>query len=165
MQLFAEVVGHLSQEAGIQGDTVALHIDQNGYQRHLDIGKKGPQAALMKLRFHQVSQLKDALLTLREELEGQLESMREGTRPVDLDEPIGRLTRIDAIQQQRVTSANRRSSDIRLRQVIQALGFMQRGDYGLCRKCEEPIGYARLSARPESPYCLECQDEIDRKHA
>ena len=22
----------------------------------------------------------------------------------------------------------------------------------------------RLSARPESPYCLDCQDEIDRKH-
>ena len=33
-----------------------------------------------------------------------------------------------------------------------------------CRRCEEPIGYKRLSARPESPYCLDCQDEIDRKH-
>jgi DnaK suppressor protein len=112
----------------------------------------------------QITKLQARLSALREELTALLESTREGTRPVALDEPIGRLTRMDAIQQQSVSAANRRQTDLRLRQVEQALGLVQRGEYGLCRRCEDPIGYARLSARPESPYCIACQDVIDRKH-
>jgi DnaK suppressor protein len=42
-----------------------------------------------------------------------------------------------------------------------ALSTFDRGEYGLCRKCEEPIGYRRLSAKPEAPFCLECQRAVD----
>jgi DnaK suppressor protein len=117
-----------------------------------------------ELTDEQVAELQTRLTSLRDELTAILESTREGTRPVALDEPIGRLTRMDAIQQQSVSKANRAQADLRLRQVKQALDLVSRGDYGLCRRCEDPIGFARLSARPESPYCLACQDEIDRKH-
>ncbi len=113
----------------------------------------------------QLLELRQVLTALRGELEQLLRATREGTKPVDLDEPIGRLTRMDAIQQQRMAVANRHGHDLRLRQVNQALTLTDRGEYGLCRRCEEPIGYARLKARPESPYCLDCQEEIDRKHA
>jgi DnaK suppressor protein len=112
----------------------------------------------------QLAEMKAALESIRDELQALLAQTLEGTRPVSLEEPIGRLTRMDAMQQQGVAAASRRGHDLRLRQVRQALNLMNRGDYGLCRKCEDPIGYARLSARPESPYCIECQDEIDRKH-
>jgi len=113
----------------------------------------------------QTDRLRESLHALRDDLERLLHSTREDTKPVDLDQPIGRLTRMDAIQQQKMASATRSELDIRLRQVLQSLGAMARGTYGSCRKCEDPIGYPRLEARPESPYCLECQDEIDRKHA
>ena len=93
-----------------------------------------------------------------------LELSREAARPVDLDQPIGRLTRMDAMQQQSMTAASRREFDLRLRQVEQALSMIERGSYGTCRRCEEPIGIRRLEARPESPYCVECQNEIDRTH-
>ncbi len=112
----------------------------------------------------QVSRLGLALNELRDELRRMLSISREAARPVDLDEPIGRLTRIDAIQQQHMTAASRREFDLRLRQVQQALGAIARGEYGQCRRCDEPIGFRRLEARPESPYCVECQDEVDRKH-
>jgi DnaK suppressor protein len=112
----------------------------------------------------QVERLRAALRKLQTDLEQLLRSTRESTQPVDLDEPIGRLTRMDAIQQQKVASANRRTHDIRLQQVKQALAAMERDRYGLCRRCEDPIGFLRLEARPESPYCLDCQDEIDRKY-
>ena len=112
----------------------------------------------------QVAELEIRLSALQEELTALLESTLEGTRPVALDEPIGRLTRMDAMQQQSMSAANRRQADVRLRQVAQALALIRSGEYGLCRRCEDPIGYARLSARPESPYCIACQDEIDRKH-
>ncbi len=118
-----------------------------------------------ELTEEQIAELKARLSTLSDELTASLESTRDDTRPVSLEEPIGRLTRMDAIQQQSMSAAIRRQTDLRLRQVAQALGLAQRGEYGLCRRCEDPIGYARLSARPESPYCLDCQDEIDRKSA
>ena len=89
---------------------------------------------------------------------------RDGARPVDLDEPIGRLTRMDAIQQQHMTAAGRRETELRLRQIEQALSLVARDEYGLCRSCDDPIGIRRLEARPESPYCVDCQDRIDRRH-
>ena len=112
----------------------------------------------------QIEALKAALEGLRDELEGLLAGTREAVRPVSLDEPIGRLTRMDAMQQQSMTAANRTAYDIRLQQVVQALTAMEQGRYGLCRRCEDPISVRRLEARPESPYCLGCQEEIDRKH-
>ena len=110
-----------------------------------------------------VEELRGVLQRLQVELEQSLRATRDGTRPVDLGQPIGRLTRMDAIQQQNLSAASRRSIDLRLKQVIQAIGLIEIGDYGACRRCEEPIGYARLEARPESPYCLGCQETIDRK--
>ncbi len=112
----------------------------------------------------QVEELQRQLMRLRLDLGEQLRATKEGAKPVALDEPIGRLTRMDAIQQQSMSKANRRQIDLRLRQVEQAISLHAQGEYGLCRRCEDPIGYARLSARPESPYCLSCQDEIDRKY-
>ncbi len=112
----------------------------------------------------ELDELKVSLETLCKDLRRLLDTTRDGTRPVKLDEPIGRLTRMDAIQQQSMSSANRRSYDIRLKQVQQALAAFGQDRYGACRRCTEPIGYRRLKARPESSYCLECQDEVDRKH-
>jgi DnaK suppressor protein len=116
-----------------------------------------------ELTAEQTAELRDVLVALRGELERLLDATREGTRPVDLDEPIGRLTRMDAMQQQSMSAANRGEHDLRLRLVQQALRAMEQETYGLCRKCEEPVGYARLKARPESPFCIDCQDAIERK--
>ncbi len=112
----------------------------------------------------QIEDRRRALEQLEVDLGQMFEATREGTRTVNLDEPIGRLTRMDAIQQQSVSKANRRSVDLRLRQVAQALELIKRGEYGRCRRCDDGIEYRRLEARPESPYCLDCQNEIDRKH-
>jgi DnaK suppressor protein len=118
-----------------------------------------------ELTDEQIAELQVLLVALRDELTQMLASTRDATRPVALDEPIGRLTRMDAMQQQSMSAATRSQTDLRLRQVQQAIRLVERGDYGLCRRCEAPIGFARLLARPESPYCVACQDEIDRKHA
>jgi DnaK suppressor protein len=56
-----------------------------------------------------------------------------------------------------MASANRRSVELRLTQVRSALAALERGEYGACRRCEEPIGYRRLKSRPESPFCVACQ--------
>ena len=106
----------------------------------------------------QLDELHLRLQVLKQELETLLNSTVEGARPVGLDQPIGRLSRMDALQQQSMAQASRRGCQLRLQQVCGALLAVKSDKYGWCRECEEPIGYPRLSARPESPYCLECQN-------
>lgn len=103
------------------------------------------------------AQLRAALESLRVELEKQMDGLRDGVKPVDLDEPIGRLSRMDAMQQQKMAEASRRAARQRYDRVIAATAAQARDEYGICLGCEEPIGYKRLSARPETALCLSCQ--------
>ena len=44
-----------------------------------------------------------------------------------------------------------------------ALAILDAGGYGSCEDCGSPISEARLSFRPESTRCLQCQDLADRR--
>lgn len=102
----------------------------------------------------------DALVVeLRESLEGSADA----ARPVELDQPaVGRVSRIDAIQQQKMLEATRASQRVRLQQIRSALARFEENEYGECQGCGEQIGYARLKARPESAFCIECQTSRER---
>lgn len=98
----------------------------------------------------------------RKELEVQLTSSADGAKPVDLDTPIGRLSRMDAMQQQQMAQASRRIAEQRLLQIDAALQRIATEDYGLCVECDEEIGLARLAARPETPFCVVCQSRREK---
>ena len=102
------------------------------------------------------------LLDLKAELRSVMESSTEASKPVDLDQPIGRLTRMDAMQQQKMIQASRRSAQMRLQQVASALRRLDDDEYGDCLLCGEPIGDARLGARPEAPCCISCQTKREQ---
>jgi DnaK suppressor protein len=105
----------------------------------------------------EVAELSADLDRLEGDLRSSLADTEEGAKPVDLDQPIGRLSRMDAMQQQKMVEANRRNAEARLRLVLSARVALGNDDYGLCRECEEPVGFRRLKARPETRYCLRCQ--------
>ncbi len=111
----------------------------------------------------QIDELEADLRAAREELQAALVQSASGAKTVDLDQPIGRLSRMDAIQNQQIAKAGRRAMELRLRQVAAALEAVQDGTYGDCRSCDAPIGFARLKARPEAPFCLECQGASERR--
>jgi DnaK suppressor protein len=96
------------------------------------------------------------------ELEQLLERSGASSKPIDLDEPIGRLSRVNAMQQQQMAVANRAAQMQRLQLLRIAQQAITRDDYGYCRRCEEPIGYQRLKAQPESPFCLDCQSRAEK---
>jgi len=114
-----------------------------------------------ELSAEQLTEQRDTLLGLRRELQQQLGSQSAGSRPVSLEQPIGRLSRMDALQQQEMAKANLAGLQRRLELIEAALTAIRLGRYGDCRRCEEPIDLARLRARPESPFCLECQERTE----
>lgn len=47
--------------------------------------------------------------------------------------------------------------------VLQALGRLQDGSYGVCIGCGNPVPEGRLEAKPEAARCLSCQAKQDRR--
>lgn len=111
----------------------------------------------------QIEELNKDLLALREELSSINEITKEDVKPVDLELPIGRVSRIDAIQQQSMAKAGRAANERRLALIAVALSAIEQGDYGYCRECDDPVGYHRLKARPETPFCVECQQAKEKR--
>ena len=118
-----------------------------------------------ELKEQEREELHQALLALREELQQLLQNSSDGAQPVSLDEPIGRLSRMDAMQQQSMVQANRRTAQTRLTRIEAALRRHDCDEYGLCMGCEEEIGYARLKAQPEAPFCIDCQSNKETRGA
>lgn len=99
------------------------------------------------------------LMALKVEL-GERLSAAHGTEVVELTSAVGRVSRIDAIQQQAMAQEQLRRHEQRAKVVEGALKTVASGDYGYCKKCGEPIGFGRLKARPETPCCVECMAEL-----
>jgi DnaK suppressor protein len=106
----------------------------------------------------QAAELRVDLERLAEELSAQLQRLGEDSRPVTLDQQaVGRLSRMDAMQQQQMAVANAGHIRAHLNRVRRAIASMGSGDFGVCQDCGADIAFARLKVRPDSPLCVECQ--------
>ena len=47
-----------------------------------------------------------------------------------------------------------------LRDVNKAMDAIEKGDYGICKYCNEPIDLPRLKARPTSTSCISCKTKL-----
>lgn len=105
----------------------------------------------------EVEHLRGRLLAAESSLSEGLAATAGESKPVDLELAIGRLSRVDAMQDQQMARARRERVVVSLQQVRSALARLDAGTYGACIRCEEPIGAARLEARPEALLCRGCQ--------
>lgn len=117
----------------------------------------------MELTPEQTELLRTELEGLLTQIDRSLQLSKEGSKPVALDEPIGRLSRMDAMLQQSMTRAGREGLEMKRRQIRESLSAMERGAYGLCRRCEELIAFKRLKVRPEAAFCVTCQEELESR--
>ena len=100
----------------------------------------------------------EALLIERRDTLRRLVELSAGSRaPVELDQTrLGRLSRMDALQDQAMSLETARRREIELRRIDAALGRIGAGDFGFCLTCDEPIGEARLALDPATPQCIDC---------
>lgn len=114
------------------------------------------------LTAQQLADMQAVLLDIQAKLTEQLDSSKSASDVVSLDQTlVGRVSRMDAMQQQQMAVSTRQKTMQRLRRVNLALAAIDSGDYGYCRSCDEPIGIARLQAQPETPLCIDCQNRND----
>lgn len=81
---------------------------------------------------------------------------KELTQPVEPDCAIGRISRMDAINNQSVTEASLRQSEQKLKNLNTVLSKIDTKDFGICQKCGQSIALKRIIFRPESLLCVNC---------
>ena len=112
----------------------------------------------------QLSALHSALLEMRDNLTEQLAISKSATDVVNLDQSmVGRVSRMDAMQQQGMAVSTRDKATRRLRRIELALTAIANDEYGLCNQCEEAISFPRLQAQPEARLCITCQSRADQQ--
>jgi len=99
---------------------------------------------------------RSSLELLAEEIRSAMESSKEDSGVVELDTSIGRLSRMDAMQNQQMALELRRRQEQQLQRIANALKRMDKGTYGLCGKCKQLIAEVRLEVSPDVVLCVRC---------
>ena len=119
---------------------------------------------MRNLSLKQKTTLTNTLLLRQLELTEQLEISQQAAEIVTLDQTaVGRVSRIDALQQQSMAISTRGTAKLKLQKIATALKAMSKEYYGYCRQCDEPIPFKRLEIQPEALHCLSCQNKTDQR--
>ncbi len=81
---------------------------------------------------------------------------KELTKPISPNNAIGRVSRMDAINNRSVNEASLRQAETKLTNLKRALSKVDDDDFGICLKCCNPIPVGRILIRPESFLCVNC---------
>lgn len=98
-----------------------------------------------------------------DEAEGSLDTLREQTKPVPPSVAIGRLTRMDAIQQKHMAEVNLKSAEALIKKLQQALGQLDDPEFGICSVCGKDIPMGRILSVPEARICVQCASGSRRR--
>jgi RNA polymerase-binding protein DksA len=133
-------------------------------ERPLALRKKGLSPA-------QVKQLRKRLEEERKRLETSLEDIEARTSKRDLlDAMVEEQDFDDAPSDAAMDTLDRGTEmaledNIRvlLEEVAAAVAKIDRGTYGVCDNCGQPIKMARLERIPWATMCVECQERMERR--
>lgn len=99
---------------------------------------------------------RNLLEALAEEVKTFLKKSKDASEAVELDTSIGRLSRMEAMQDQQMALELRRRKKRQLARVNNALRRLDEGAYGLCELCGGSISEERLEAFPDMMTCVNC---------
>ncbi|MBP3193192.1 TraR/DksA family transcriptional regulator [Natronogracilivirga saccharolytica] len=91
-----------------------------------------------------------------QEADKELKVLKELTAAVEPDSSIGRISRMDAINNKTVNDAAYRNTRTRLKRLKNVLEKVDDPDYGRCVRCGEPIAFGRIQIMPEKRVCVHC---------
>ena len=101
-------------------------------------------------------EIKEVIINQIEKAEIKIEELKEFTQPISPDNAIGRVSRMDAINNKSIYDASMSNTRQRLEQLKQALKLTNDSDFGICTKCRQSIPMERLKIRPDIRLCANC---------
>lgn len=82
--------------------------------------------------------------------------LKELTKPIAPDAAIGRVSRMDAINNKSINEAALRQSQFKLQKLEMALEKIDDNNFGNCSRCGGEIQEERLMLLPENTLCIRC---------
>ena len=104
-------------------------------------------------------QLKEIQNKISEEInttEKSIVEYKEITKPIAPENAIGRVSRMDAINNKSVAEAALRQAEDKLKKLKYMETQIGKDDFGQCAKCKQPIPIGRLMIMPQSCFCVRC---------
>ncbi len=96
---------------------------------------------------------------IESEIRGEQEKinqLKELTKPISPDNAIGRISRMDAINNKSINEEGLRKANNRLLKLQRALDRKDKEEFGRCLACGEEIRFERMLFMPESTRCIIC---------
>jgi len=110
----------------------------------------------MKMNKSEIKEISEKISDEILKTEKKISDYKELNKPVAPDCAIGRISRMDAINNKSVTEAALRQAEKKL----EGLKYMQKTlgnkDFGLCQRCKQAIPLPRLLFVPQSRFCVNC---------
>ena len=104
-------------------------------------------------------ELKNIKKIIKEEIDKTLQSiinLEELTKPIAPENAIGRISRMDAINNKSVNEAALVKAKQKLKNLEITLSNLNEPDFGICAKCNNTIPIGRIMLMPHSRFCVNC---------
>ncbi|RCT53724.1 TraR/DksA C4-type zinc finger protein [Winogradskyella sp. KYW1333] len=88
--------------------------------------------------------------------ERKIKDLRNLTKPISPSDAIGRVSRMDAINNKSVNENSLRQVEVKLSNLKRVLENVGTPNFGICVKCKNQIPIGRILIRPQSLLCVNC---------
>ena len=109
------------------------------------LNEQRPKQEIKKRIFEELKKTEEAIL-----------DYKESTKPISPENAIGRVSRMDAINNKSVVEAALRKAEEKLNKLKLVLNKVDDTDFGICIRCGEPIPIGRVLLMPQSRNCVRC---------
>lgn len=89
-------------------------------------------------------------------IDENIADLEEACRPISPENAIGRVSRMDAINNKSVAEESLRKANQQKIQLEEALNNIKQSDFGQCQSCKKTISFERLLIMPEAKQCMNC---------
>lgn len=91
-----------------------------------------------------------------EQTKAEIDELKELVKPIPLDASIGRVSRMDAINNKSINESSLREKKQELKKLERALENSESDKFGVCTKCGDEIPFGRLEYMPHTTCCVKC---------
>ena len=81
---------------------------------------------------------------------------KQSTKPISPENAIGRVSRMDAINNKSVLEAALRKAEEKLTRLLVVESKVDKQDFGYCIRCGNSIPIGRILLMPQSRKCVRC---------
>lgn len=104
----------------------------------------------------QKKQFKEAIEKKIAENQQAIIDLKEATKPMGLDNSIGRISRMDYINNKAINEAELHKAEVNLGALNRWISIYDTDQFGKCTRCGQEININRLLLMPASTRCINC---------